>query len=93
VYYNEHVDDAIGNSIPSHLEFLSALRSHHIPVTIIQGDHDYLDPSGSRWKAVQRRDPLVRVNAVPDACHYIWVDDSRAFAIDLNAGLSWAFRH
>ncbi len=93
VYYNEHVDDAIGNSIPAHLEFLSALRSHHIPVTIIQGDHDYLDPSGARWAAVQRRDPLVRVNAVLKACHYIWVDSPRAFATDLNAGLSRAFHH
>jgi len=62
VYYNEHVDDSIGNSIAPHLEFLSALESHHIPVTIIQGDHDYLDPSASRWSAVKRRAPLVRVD-------------------------------
>lgn len=91
VYYNEQVDDAIGNSIASHLEFLSALESHRIPVTIIQGDHDYIDPSASRWSAVKRGDPLLRVDVVPDACHYIWVDNPTAFATDLRAGLSWAF--
>lgn len=74
------------------LEFLTALDSHHIPVTIIQGDHDYIDLSGSRWSAVKHRTSLVQVNVVRNACHYIWVDDPTAFSRDLNVGLSRAFK-
>ncbi len=72
VYYNEQVDGAIGNSVAEHLDFLSALESHHIPVRIIQGDHDYIDPSASRWSTVKRGYRRLRVNVVADACHYIW---------------------
>ena len=93
VYYNEQVDGAIGSSVAEHFNFLSALESHHIPVTIIQGDHDYIDPSASRWAAVKRGDPLLHVDVVPEACHYIWVDNPTAFTTDLNAGLSWALQH
>ncbi len=91
VYYNEQVDGAIGHSVAERLNFLSTLESHHIPVTIIQGDNDYIDPSASRWSAVKRGYPRLRVYAVADACHYIWVNNPTVFATDLNAGLSWAF--
>lgn len=93
VYYNEQVDSAIGNSVAEHLDFLSALETHRIPVTIIQGDHDYIDPSASRWAAIKHSYPLLHVNTVPGACHYIWVDNPTAFATDLDGGLLWAFQH
>ncbi|HEX3810367.1 MAG TPA: alpha/beta hydrolase [Rhizomicrobium sp.] len=87
VYYKEAVDDAIGDSMPADMNILTALKAHPIPITIIQGDQDYLDPSASAWSAIAPRAPSVQVKVLPQAGHYGWVDAPDEFSKDLDDGL------
>jgi pimeloyl-ACP methyl ester carboxylesterase len=59
------------------------LSGHRYPVTVINGEHDYVvGPRGSPiWKKLAaRRMPNVRVVVVPDAGHAVWIDEPRVFA-------------
>jgi proline iminopeptidase len=88
VYYNDKVDDAIGDSLPARIDILSSLRMHPVPITIIDGDQDYLDPSGQGWKQAAEQLPIVMVRSLPTAGHYSWIDAPEEFARALHDGLS-----
>jgi pimeloyl-ACP methyl ester carboxylesterase len=79
VYYSAAVDDAIGATIPAVYDTLDALAAHPAPVTVLQGDHDYLDPGAARWTAVAPRAPTVEIHVLPGAGHYSWIDNPEAF--------------
>jgi pimeloyl-ACP methyl ester carboxylesterase len=79
VYYNEKVDTAVGNSLPSVLDFREVLERHPKPIAIIQGDRDYIDPAGSQWLAIAARQQNIRISVIPASSHYAWIDDPRAF--------------
>ncbi|MGA9854879.1 MAG: alpha/beta hydrolase [Gammaproteobacteria bacterium] len=70
VYYNQKVDDAIGDSLPNSYDISPALRIHAVPISIIQGDHDYIDPSASLWIEDMHGMGNVRVYVLKDAGHY-----------------------
>jgi pimeloyl-ACP methyl ester carboxylesterase len=91
VYYNAKVDDAIGNTLPDDLDIRPVLASHPVPITIIDGDQDYIDPAGSSWKSLTGSDHVV-VDVMRHASHYSWVDDPQAFAGALANGLVRADR-
>jgi proline iminopeptidase len=87
VYYNEAVDDAIGNSLPARWDIEPTLREHPVPITIVQGDHDFFDPSASTWRSLESsRD--VQIVVIRDAGHYSWIDNPDAFAQAVRTGLS-----
>jgi proline iminopeptidase len=90
VYYDEKVDGAIGASLPARIDILPILRTHPVSVTIIDGDQDYLDPSGQGWKQATALLPVIKVKALPSAGHYSWVDAPEEFAKALREGLSRA---
>lgn len=87
VYYNDKVDDAIGGSLPDTYSILPALLGNPIPVTVIQGDQDYIDPAGAAWTDAVAQDPNVMIEVIKDASHYSWIDDPRTFSHDLDAAL------
>lgn len=87
VYYNGKVDDAIGNSLPSSYNILPTLKAHPVPVSIIQGDHDYVDPAASLWAANTRGMSNVHIYVIKDASHYSWIDDPTGFTQDLQSAL------
>lgn len=87
VYYNGAVDDAIGDSLPVRWDIEPALKQHPVPITIIQGDHDFFDPSASAWLPL-RSSGEIQIRVIRDAGHYSWIDDPAAFAEALRAGLS-----
>ncbi|WP_266160311.1 alpha/beta fold hydrolase [Dyella silvatica] len=89
VYYNEKVSEAIGNTLPSDFDVRPTLKAHPVPITVIQGDHDYIDPAGQSWLSDVKAG-LAQVNVVPSASHYSWIDDPSGFAIALRKGLSRA---
>lgn len=90
VYYDAAVDDAIGNSLPSGYDMLSVLRAHPVAVSIIQGDHDYVDPAASSWVKEAKGLANVHVYVIKSAGHYSWVDDPTSFDDDLRSALTSA---
>jgi proline iminopeptidase len=87
VYYNEAVDDAVGRSLPPAYDTFATLRAHPIPVTVVQGDHDYLDPAAASWRAASPRPDTLEVEVLAGAGHYSWIDDPPGFARAVGRGL------
>jgi proline iminopeptidase len=90
VYYSEAVDSAIGDTIPGAIDLGPTLNRHPIPITVIDGDQDYLDPSAGGWRAQAKRSPRITLRTVPEAGHYAWIDNPSVFARDLEIGLRTA---
>lgn len=86
VYYNRKVDNAIANTLPTDFDIRPTLRAHPVPITIIDGDHDYIDPGARAWKSLAASVAVV-FDVLPHAGHYAWIDDPTRFAAALRAGL------
>lgn len=89
VYYSETVADAISNTLPNGFDIRPTLQAHPVPVTIIQGDRDYIDPAARSWSA-GKTPTMAHVSVMPAASHYAWIDDPVEFAKALHDGLSRA---
>jgi pimeloyl-ACP methyl ester carboxylesterase len=87
VYYSGAVDDAIGDSIPLVYDGLTPLASTGVPVSVIQGDQDYADPSASLWIGDTGRSGQVEISVLPSAGHYSWVDAPGEFEAALSHAL------
>lgn len=81
-FYNAAVDAAVGDSLPSSFDFLPTLAAHPVPVTVIQGDQDYIGPGAAAWRGTG-----AKVRVVPDASHVAWIDNPAAFDAALRDGL------
>ncbi|MDD3665953.1 MAG: alpha/beta hydrolase [Bacteroidales bacterium] len=79
IYYNPLVDNAIGESIPNTYDIRPSLNMYSIPITIIQGEKDYIDPSAYYWKSIFFEYEFVKLIVVKNASHYIWLDDKLKF--------------
>lgn len=80
VYYNRKVDDAVGDSIPQLIyDIRPAIEQNPVPITIIQGDNDYLDPSATSWQQLAEANPPVKIAVIKNASHYVWVDNPTEF--------------
>lgn len=79
VYYNRLVDDAIGESIPAKYDIRPLLEKYATPITVIQGDHDYIDPAASTWATVCSKFNFVKVVTIKNASHNSWLDDQSNF--------------
>src|SRR5690606_6579951 len=87
VFYNPRVDGAIGSSIPDTYDIRQALDAHPVPIYIIQGDQDYIDPAAGRWKSIAEVYPTVSIQVVPQSSHYVWLDEAEEFSRLLDAAL------
>lgn len=88
VFYNRYADGAIGASLAKPYDIRPALRSHPVPVTVIQGDQDYIDPAGQLyWSAIAEGHLNVEVITVPESGHYSWLDEPALFDAALQKGL------
>jgi len=79
IYYNPLVDDAIGESIPNAWDIRPSLNRYPVPITIIQGEKDYIDPSACYWSSVLVDYEWVKLRVVKNASHYSWLDDKVKF--------------
>ena len=80
VYYNRKVDDAVGDSIPQLIyDIRPAIERNPVPITVIQGDNDYLDPSAISWQSLGGENSRVQTAVIKNASHYIWVDNPPEF--------------
>ncbi|MGH8148154.1 MAG: alpha/beta fold hydrolase [Rhodanobacteraceae bacterium] len=89
IYYNQKVDDAIGDSLPSRFDIRLTRAAHPVPITVIDGDKDYIDPAGKGWTALAKVGKVV-VDVIPDASHYAWIDAPEVFSAALARGLERA---
>lgn len=87
VYYDRAVDNAIGASIPDTYDIRQALDRYPVPITIIQGDKDYIDPSGNYWNMVLENYANVELKIITDASHYAWLDDKEGFDEKMKAAI------
>lgn len=88
VFYSSETDDRIAETIPADLDFRAAVAASGVPVTIIQGSDDYIDPGASRWHNFARYCASVTVTTIPNAVHNAWLDDPAGFARAFAIGLS-----
>ncbi len=79
IYYNPLVDNAVGESIPDAYDIRHTLNNHPVPITVIQGEKDYIDPSANYWASVFSNYESVKLVVVKNASHYIWLDDQSKF--------------
>lgn len=91
VYYNGEAANRLSNTAPAKWDLPAALGSRAVPITVIQGDHDYVEPLATSWSQLEKSDaPLgrcVHVAVIKGAGHASWIDDPAAFAAALQQGL------
>lgn len=87
LHWNQRAAIAIDKSLPACHDIRPVLRTHPIPVSVIQGDHDYVDPSASHWQRLARDHTTVDVTVIERAGHAAWIDDVDAFTRALDSAL------
>lgn len=90
VFYDRTVDAAIGSSFPATFDFTTTIKRHPIPIAIVQGDRDYVDPGASGWSELTKscdRVPI-KVTSIRNASHTAWIDDPTRFAEALEEALA-----
>lgn len=92
VYYNGAVSEAIQASVPDDLDIRPVLKRNPVPVTVIQGDRDYVDPAAKAWSSLVSAGK-VKLYVMPAAAHYAWIDQPKAFAEALRDGLNRTTTH
>lgn len=88
VYYNSEVDGAIGSSIPETYDITPSLEKFPVPITVIQGDRDYIDPSASHWNEIIIQYEFVKLFTIEYASHNIWLDDKKKFDLYLEEAIA-----
>lgn len=92
MHWNDQTAIAIDNSLPDNYDIRPLLHVHPIPISVIQGDHDYVDPGASQWKTLGRDHPGIEVTVIDRAGHNSWIDDDTAFDRALASALKYAGR-
>ncbi len=86
--FNRRIGDVITPTYPSDgWDFLVHFSRGRYPVTIMVGDHDFLDFGTAlltKWTAGLAN---VRLTVVENAGHLIWIDQQRAFTRELRSAL------
>jgi proline-specific peptidase len=86
-FYNGTAGQAAAKTLPEKWNFADVLRKHEYPVTIIRGDHDFLD-SGKYYSELAKAGKHLTDVVIKDAGHNIWVDEPKAFHEALLRGLT-----
>jgi pimeloyl-ACP methyl ester carboxylesterase len=92
VFYNPAAAEAAARTMPSAYDFVPALLRHPCPVTIINGDHDYVDMGALQHAAWTAGAARARLVVLPNAGHMAWVDEPVRFRESLRAALTSAAR-
>lgn len=78
VFHNAAVGDAVRSGLPAEYDFIPALQAHGHAVTVLVGDHDFVDPGGEHARAAVGGSLGALV--VPGAGHSLWIDQPAQFA-------------
>lgn len=91
-FYNRKAGEAAYKTAPQTYNFLKDMGRCHCWITIIDGDHDYVDPGGRVWKQYASELTNVVVKSLPDAGHSAWIDDPERFETDINNAFERALK-
>jgi proline iminopeptidase len=90
-WYNADAAEAISIATdPAACDIAGVLAAHPVPITVIDGDHDFIDPSGAGWLSLAAEHPEIRIFPLKSAGHYSWIDNPEGFDRSLRAGLELA---
>jgi len=79
-FYNKEAGLAAAKSMPSDgFDFISILRKHTYPISIILGDYDYLDMGGKVHKKQISYIPNIELIIIKNAGHVAWIDQPKEF--------------
>ncbi|WP_242098694.1 alpha/beta fold hydrolase [Sphingomonas sp. CROZ-RG-20F-R02-07] len=87
-FYNQASADAISATQPRIHDFEPLLLSGRFAVSLINGDHDYLDPGERYWRGMVARDPRLHLTVLRDAEHSAWIDAPASFQSAFAAALA-----
>ena len=63
--------------------YLQEFNTQTYPVSIITGDHDFLDFGNSLYKKWSTESPRIKLSIIRNAGHFIWVDQPEALTKEL----------
>jgi pimeloyl-ACP methyl ester carboxylesterase len=86
-FYDGSAGQAAARTLPSSWDFTSTLKEHPYSVTILHGDHDYLDMGAEFLSSIFREDDNVQLNIIEKAGHAAWVDQPEMYKKLLLKGL------
>jgi len=89
VYCNEATAEAIAVTLTGDLTFSATLKAHPVPITVLQGDRDFISGTEAWWD-LARTLPSIRIHTLPQAGHFPWIDAPTAFHAGLKAALEEA---
>ena len=92
VFFNAAAGDAAASSLFKQLgndyDFTPLIDRHPYPITVINGDHDYVEFGNSFYKRYSTEAKNLELISIKDAGHDAWIDDPDRFRDALDAGLS-----
>jgi proline iminopeptidase len=88
VFYSAAAGAAAGSTMPDGWDFMPALVEHPCTVTVIAGDHDFVDMGNLRWSDVAGELPNLKLRLLENAGHAPWIDRPVAFRTALRSGLA-----
>jgi len=82
--YKGHVFDLTANSYPKEgWDYFEVFKKGGYPVSIIVGDHDFLDMSNQLIKKWVTDNPRLNLKIIENAGHIIWLDQPELFETEL----------
>ncbi len=87
VFYSAAAGQAASKTMPKEYDFTPALKEHHCPIWVLDGDHDYVDPGAKQFKLTTENIPNVRFAIIKDASHCAWLDAPQQFPLFLRKAL------
>ena len=87
IFYAGVAGQRAASTVPERWDFIDSLAGHPWNVTVILGDHDFIDWQAARWRAAAEELPEVELTVLAEAGHNAWIDQPLAFAKAVAAGL------
>lgn len=78
-FYAGAAGQAAFQTMPQDFDLVSVLKAHHAPVSVIMGDHDFIDPGAGLARHWFEDDPNVSLTVIGNAGHNVWLDAPREF--------------
>jgi proline iminopeptidase len=78
-FYAGAAGQAASRTMPQDFDLVSIVKAHHAPVSVIVGDHDFIDPGAGLARHWFGTDPRVSLTVIDNAGHNAWLDQPREF--------------
>ncbi len=86
-YYNAKTDQLTSQTMPASWDYYKNFRESKVPVSVILGDHDFLDMGASIVKKCTDGLPNAQVTVIEKAGHQIWTDQTESFRSQFDRAL------